>query len=130
VKRLRWLTARGLCAIQDELIARYGGLPGLRDPGALESAVARPRQLATYRSSVSVPKLAAAYAWGLLKNHPFLDGNKRIALAALVVFLDVNGWDWSPSEVEETAKVLGAAAGAISEEEWITWVVRNCKTRR
>ena len=77
---------------------------------------------------MSVPKLAAAYAWGLLKNHPFFDGNKRTALAALVVFLDLNGWDWTCSEVEETATVLGAAAGEISEEDWSAWVERKCKT--
>ena len=125
MKRLRWLLRPAIEAIHQDLIGRYGGVAGLRDPAALDSALARPRHLAVYRPTVSVPRLAAAYGWGLLRNHPFVDGNKRIALAAILVFLERNGWEWLPSEVEETATVLAAAAGAMSEREWNAWVERN-----
>lgn len=130
MKRLRWLTVRPLAAIHQELILRYGGLEGIRDVGALESAITRPRQLARYGAAATVPKLAAAYAWGLLRNHPFVDGNKRVALAGLVIFLDLNGWEWTASEIEETAQVLGAAAGEMSEKQWNDWVERKCAERR
>jgi death-on-curing protein len=125
VKRLRWLTPAAVVAIHQELIARYGGVPGMRAPALLESAVVRPKHLSAYKSQVTVPELASAYAWGLLRNHPFVDGNKRIALAAMVVFLDLNGWELTCSEAEETAMVLRAAAGEMKESEWSRWVSRN-----
>jgi death-on-curing protein len=124
------LTARGLSAIHEELVSRYGGLQGIRDLGALESAVARPHHLASYLQRIFVPRLAAAYVWGLLRNHPFVDGNKRVALASLIIFLELNGWDWLASEVEETAKLLAAAAGEISGKEWIKWVERRSTPRK
>ena len=130
MKRLRWLTAPGLIAIHEELIGRYGGLQGLRDAGALESAVARPRQLASYGAAVTVPDLAAAYGWGILRNHPFIDGNKRLCLAAIVVFLELNAWEWTASEVEETAMILSAAAGEVKEPRWIDWIESRCRKIR
>lgn len=72
-----------------------------------------------------MPRLAAAYGWGLLRNHPFVDGNKRIALAAVLVFLEHNGWEWLSSEVEETANVLAAAADKMSERDWNYWIAHN-----
>ena len=122
MKRLRWLTSGAVIAIHRELIARYGGMPGVRAPASLESALARPKHLVSYKHKVSVPEMAASYAWGLLRNHPFIDGNKRIALAAIVAFLDLNGWELTCSEAEETAVVLRAAAGEISAPAWIKWV--------
>ncbi len=112
-----------------ELIARYCGTEGLRDGGALDSVLARPKHLVTYKSRLSIPQLAASYAWGLLRNHPFVDGNKRIALAAMIVFLELNGWEWLASEVEETAKVMAAAAHEISEHEWNLWVASSSRKR-
>jgi death on curing protein len=129
VKRLRWLTASAVAAIQEELISRYGGIPGLRAKGLLESAIARPRHLAAYERKVTVPLLAAAYGWGLLRNHPFVDGNKRIALAAMVVFLDLNGWELTCSQAEETAMILRAAAGEITEGEWSDWVAHSARRK-
>ena len=129
MKRLRWLTANAVAAIQEELISRYGGVPGLRAAGLLESAVARPQHLAAYRRNVTVPALAAAYGWGLLRNHPFVDGNKRIALAAMVVFLDLNGSELACSQAEETAMVLRAAAGEISESAWGKWAGRSARKK-
>ncbi len=83
----------------------------------------------TSTSYVTVPALAAAYGWGLLRKHPFIDGNKRIALAARVVFLDLNGWELTCSQAEETAMILRAAAGEISERVWTEWVGRNARKK-
>ena len=129
MKRPRWLTTRAVEAIHRELIVRYGGTEGLRDANALDSALARPKHLVAYKSRVTVPQLAASYGWGLLRNHPFVDGNKRIALAAMIVFLELNDWEWLASEVEETAKVLAAAAREISEREWNVWVESSSRKR-
>ena len=131
MKRRQWLTVAAVVAIHDELITRYGGMPSLRAPEMLESALARPKHMASYKRSVSVPELAAAYAWGLLRNHPFNDGSKRIALASLVVFLELNGWELNCSEAEETAIILRAAAGEIDEAALHEWLGRSVrKTRR
>ena len=127
MKRLRWLTSDAIIAVHRELIASYGGAPGLRAPALLESALARPKHLAAYSRGVTVPKLAAAYASGLLRNHPFVDGNKRTAFAAMIVFLELNGWKLASSEAEETAMVLDAAAGKIEERRWTTWVMQSAK---
>ncbi|MGA3054956.1 MAG: type II toxin-antitoxin system death-on-curing family toxin [Candidatus Korobacteraceae bacterium] len=129
MKRLRWLTAKAAEAIHEQLIARYGGVSGLRAAGLLASAMARPQNLAAYGRTTSVASLAAAYAWGLLRNHPFLDGNKRTALAAMAVFLELNGWELNCSEAEETAMVLRTAAREITEHAWTEWV-RRCTRKR
>ena len=130
MKQLRWLTSSAALAIHQELIAQYGGIPGLRAPDSLESALARPKHMATYKSKVPVPELASAYAWGLLRNHPFNDGNKRIALASMIVFLDLNGWELTCSEAEETAMVLRAAAGEMTERAWNDWVVQRSRRQK
>jgi death-on-curing protein len=114
-----------LVNVQSRLIDRYGGLAGIRDHGALESAVARPQNLVSYGEVTSVPELAAALGWAIMRNHPFLDGNKRAAFAALELLLDLNGYELTCSEVEETAMVLRAAASEMDEAEWTAWVVRN-----
>lgn len=129
MKCLRWLTAKAVLAIHEEVIVRYGGVSGLRDDGLLESGVARPQNLAAYEQKISVASLSAAYAWGLLRNHPFVDGNKRTALAAMVVFLELNGWELGCSEAEETGMVLRAAAGEITERAWTEWVRRSTKKK-
>jgi len=130
VKRLRWLTPAAVVAIHQELITRYGGMPGIRAPASLESALARPKHLITYTRHATVSELAAAYAWGILRNHPFVDGNKRIALALMVAFLELNGWELTCSEAEETAMVLRGAAGEIDESEWAAWVERSSRRKR
>ena len=112
-------------AIHSDLIQRYGGSYGLRDSGLLESALARPLHLANYDPDAGVAQFAAVLGWGLVKNHAFLDGNKRIALAALVTFLKINGYQLTCSEIEETAMVLRAASSEIGEETWTAWVVRS-----
>lgn len=127
MKAVRWLSAGAIVAIHEELISRYGGISGVRSSELLDSAIARPKHLAAYKDRATVPQLAASYAWGLLRNHPFADGNKRIALAAALVFLDLNGWELNCSEAEETAMVLQAAASEITEQAWSRWLQKSAK---
>src|SRR6188508_1304662 len=86
-----WLTRVAIDAIHDDQVREHGGLPGVRDENALESALARPQQKHTYDPGIDLAGLAAAYAFGLARNHPYRDGNKRIAFLALVTFLGING---------------------------------------
>lgn len=122
---LVWVRADVLLNVQRRLIVTYGGTHGMRDENALNSAIARPQQLHAYGEVGSIAHLGAALAWGLLRNHPFIDGNKRAAFAALVIFLARNGCRLPCSQVEETAMILRAAASSITEEEWTAWVERS-----
>lgn len=122
---MRFLDSVMTQAIHSDLVQRYGGSYGLRDRGLLESALARPQHLQAFEPDVEIGRLAALLGWGLVKNHAFVDGNKRVALAAVVTFLRLNGYRLTCSEVEETAMVLRAAASEIGEEEWTGWVVRS-----
>lgn len=103
----------------------YGGVQGIRDENALESAIAHPQQLEAYGGIESMGHLGGALAWAILRNHPFSDGNKRAAFAALNVFLERNGYRLTCSEVEETAMILRAVASEIAEDEWTAWVERS-----
>jgi len=107
------------------LIEESGGSHGLRDSGLLASAIARAENKVNYDPEATAAAVAASLSWGLIKNHAFIDGNKRIGLAALVVFLEANGFSLICSAEEETAMVLRAAASEIAEEEWTAWVVRS-----
>jgi death-on-curing protein len=122
MKRLHWLSVEGVQAIHADLIARYGGSVGLRDQNLLASAIARPIHLHTYEPETTVARLTASLGWELVKNHAFVDGNKRIALAAMVTFLELNGHEPGCSEAEETYMVLRAAASEIDVEEWNDWL--------
>lgn len=120
-----WVRSDVLRNVHSRLIESYGGISGVRDDAALESAIARPQQLEAYGGVTSPGHLGGALAWALLRNHPFADGNKRAAFAALTIFLERNGYRLTCSEVEETAMVLRAAASAITEDEWTAWVERS-----
>jgi death-on-curing protein len=109
--------------MHSDLIEEFGGGYGLRDEGLLASAIARPQQLQHYIPESSIGQLAAFLSWGVIKNQPFIDGNKRIGFGAMAGFLAWNGYDVRCSEVEETAMVLSAAAGEMTEEQWTEWVV-------
>jgi len=106
--------------MHSEQIAEHGGTDGVRDAGLLESALARPQNFA-YGEDVDMASLAASYAFGLAKNHPFLDGNKRTALVVSVTFLNLNGYDFDASPSETYTQFLGLAEGLISEEQLATW---------
>lgn len=122
----RWLTREIVIVLHGELIAEHGGAPGLRDEGALESALARPHQKHHYEPS-DIVDLAAKSAFGLCSNHPFVDGNKRVALASLDVFLRINGWALTATEVEAVATILELASGTLSEEGLVAWVRKNAE---
>ena len=94
----------------------------MRDEGLLQSAVLRAENRAAYDPSASAATVAASLSWGLIKNHAFIDGNKRVGLVSMIVFLELNGYRLTCSEVEETAMVLRAAASQITEDEWTGWV--------
>jgi len=111
--------------VQSRLIERYGGLQGIRDNGALESAIARPENFEAYGKATSIGALGAALAWAIVRNHPFADGNKRAAFAGLTIFLEINGYQLKCSEVEETAMMLRATANEITEGEFSAWVEHN-----
>jgi death-on-curing protein len=111
--------------VHQRLIETYGGLAGIRDVNALESAIARPRNLAAYVGEESVATLGAVLAWAIVRSHPFSDGNKRAAFAALTIFLEINGHRLACSEVEETAMILRAAASEITEDAFTAWVERS-----
>jgi death-on-curing protein len=131
--RLRRLDMRGLIAIHRDLMARYGGgasfSPSSRSGEVelpmLELSIARSELVVRERHWRSRARLAAGYGWRILTNRPFAEGNKRMALAAMVTFLEMNGFTWNCGEVEETAMVLRAAAKEMKEDEWEVWVLRN-----
>jgi len=123
-----WLRLEVILAAHDEQLAEHGGGVGVRDQGLLESALARPQNLYAY-GEPSLPKLAAAYAFGIARNHPFVDGNKRTALVAAEAFLGMNGFDLTADDVEAVRVFLALAAGEVSEEELAAWVGRNSVRR-
>jgi death-on-curing protein len=120
----RWLTEAQVVRMHGEQLAMFGGPAGLRDAGALASAVDRPRNKWAYEGA-DLAALAAAYAFGIAKNHPFVDGNKRAALLAMVVFLRKNAVPFSPSEADATAAMRSLAAGEIDEEGLARWIRDN-----
>lgn len=119
-----WLTRQIIVAIHGEQLAIYGGASGLRDQGMLESALDRPKNKWAYERA-ELAELAAAYAYGIARNHPFVDGNKRTSLLALYTFLGVNGVDFEVPEAEAAAMILSLAAGEVSEESLARWIRDN-----
>ncbi len=123
-----WFTYEQALAAHSAQLRRFGGAPGLRDEGALRSALDRPANKWHYEGT-ELPELAAAYAFGLAKNHPFVDGNKRDAFIAMVAFLRKNGVDFRPDQAQSTAIVLAVAAGEVSEESLAQWIRDNLPER-
>ena len=119
-----WLSRQMIVAIHDEQLAVHGGASGLRDDGMLESALDRPKNKWASEGA-ALAELAAAYAFGIARNHPFVDGNKRTSLLALYTFLGVNDVDFDVPEAEAAAMILALAAGEVSEESLIRWIRDN-----
>ena len=126
----QWLTRVVVDAIHNDQLREHGGLPAIRDENALESALARPQQKWHYAAQTDVPMLAAAYAFGLIKNHPYRDGNKRIGFLAMVTFLGVNGFDLTATDAEVVAEILAVADGSSSEDALADWVRQHCSKQR
>ena len=120
-ERWIWLSVRLMLAAHEEQLAEHGGPEGVRDPGLLESALARPQHRALY-GTPDAAELAASYAFGLARNHPFVDGNKRASFVALEVFLELNGWSLVASDEACVQTVLRLAAGQLEEDELAAWI--------
>jgi death-on-curing protein len=123
-----WLDKTVILGIQKKLLHLFGGLEGLRDEGLLESAMNRPRDL-FYYGDPSLYELAAAYAEGIVKNHPFLDGNKRAGFMAAYTFLGINGLSLEATEAEAVVMTVGLAAGELRAEGYAMWLKDNCRRR-
>ena len=124
-----WVLPSVIAAVHDAQLAEHGGAAGERDAGLLASALARPRNLHAY-GETDVCRLAAAYASGIVRNHPFIDGNKRTAFLAAYVFLGLNGLDLGADEVEAAAAMLMLASGDLEEEAFADWLRRHTPTRK
>ena len=121
-----WIDVDVVLAIHDEQLAEHGGQAGVRDRGLLESALARPRNQFAYGES-SLPRLAASYAFGISRNHPFLDGNKRTSLVVAELFLDLNGLDLTASDEAFVTTFLRLAAGELGEDDLARWIEANSR---
>ena len=118
-----WIDVADVLSFHEVMLARFGGLPGVRDAALLDSAVNRPRQLFAY-GEPDLFALAAAVAEGIVRNHPFLDGNKRAGFMAAALFLEVNGWSFQAAEEDVVVRTLALAAGAIGAAEDARWLRR------
>ena len=121
IEEVDWIAFDVVLAYHNRQISEHGGTEGLRDEGLLRSALARPENLNAYGEEVDIAALAASYAFGIAKNHPFLDGNKRTALVVSVSFLNLNGFDFDVSAEETYSKFLSLAEGTLAEEELAAW---------
>lgn len=117
-----WIDKRALLLLHRESLAQFGGAGGLRDEGLLDSALARPVNKHAYEGCSDVAVLAAAYGYGLARNHAFVDGNKRVAFLAVGVFLAINGHGLSATPVEAISAILALAAGEMDETQFADWI--------
>jgi len=124
--RFVWIDAAVVHAIHEEQLAEHGGSAGLRDEGLLESALARPQNFAFY-GGPDVAACAAAYGYGLSRNHPFIDGNKRTAFVSVELFLFLNGYVLEAADADCVLTMLRVAEGSISEEDFAAWIRQNRK---
>jgi death-on-curing protein len=124
-----WVELEVVLAIHDEQLAEHGGQPGVRDAGLLESALARPRNQFSY-GETSIARLAASYAFGISRNHPFLDGNKRTSLVVAELFLELNGYELAAADAQCVTTFLALAAGDLTEDQLADWISANSATAR
>lgn len=120
-----WIDEADALALHERLLAFHGGPEGLRDGSLLQSALARPRQMAAYNDEADTIDLAAAYTFGLVKNHPFIDGNKRTAFVIGVLFLELNGFAFHASEEAAADAVLSLAAGTTDQSAYAAFLRAN-----
>jgi death-on-curing protein len=121
-----WLSRDALLAAHDEQLAEHGGAAGIRDLNLFESALARPQNLAAYEEP-NAARLAASYAFGIAKNHPFIDGNKRTALVALEAFLALNGFSLEASDADCVVAILRLAEGDLDEAALADWIRKHAQ---
>ncbi len=121
----RWILEKIVLALHQMLLAEHGGSAGVRDSALLDSALTRPKQRFTYEPRSTLFELAAAYSYGIAKNHPFIDGNKRVALAIGATFLELNGYTLDAPEPEAVVIFEQLAAGTLTETELALWFERS-----
>ena len=126
MKEPHWLTREECLALHEFMLSEYGGITGVRDEHLLDSALARPQQLFAY-GKPNMADMAAAYAAGIVKNHPFLDGNKRTGFMLGAGFLERNGFEFHAPEAEAALRTLALAAGKMSESAYAAWLKANSK---
>jgi death-on-curing protein len=119
-----WVEREDCLAMHEKLLERFGGLKGIRDEGLLESALNKPRHLFSY-GKPTIFEMAASYAVGIVKNHPFLDGNKRTGFVAAALFIEANGYLFQASEEEAVLETLALAAGETAEADYAAWLAKN-----
>lgn len=124
----RWVTRQVLVLLHDESLAEHGGGSGVRDEGLFDSALMRPENLAAY-GKPDLADLAASYGVGLAKNHPFVDGNKRVAFLAVGLFLAINGHRLACTQVEATLTMLAVASGTLDEKGFAAWLRKHIERR-
>jgi death-on-curing protein len=126
----RWLSRVVVDAIHADQLREHGGLSRVRDENALESALARPQHKWVYGNERNLPALAAAYAFGLVKSHPYRDGNKRIGFLALATFLGLNGFELTATDEDVVIEIVALASGQVSEEALARWARAHARKRR
>ena len=126
-KRLLWIDERDVLAVHDRLLALHRGASGIRDRGLLESALATPRQHDSYAEGVDT---AALYTIAIVRNHPFVDGNKRAGFLAGVLFLEINGFEFAASEEDVVESIFALAAGELDESGYTAWLRSNSRRRK
>ncbi len=124
----KWLRRDAMLAVHEMLLAEFGGLCGIRDEGLFESALARPQQVVAY-GSPTLFELASAYVAGLIRNHPFVDGNKRIGFMAAITFLETNGLTFHATEADAVVRTLALAARQLTEEDYAAWLKKHSKKK-
>jgi death-on-curing protein len=125
----RWISRLVVDAIQTDMLLTHGGMPGIRDDNALESALARPRQRFAYEPDTELARLAAAYGYGLVRDHPYNDGNKRVGFVVMAVFLGLNGHEFVASESDVVTTIVALASGNLDEETLADWITLRIRKR-
>jgi death-on-curing protein len=127
VKQPLWVEERDVLTIHGRLLAIHGGAARLRDLGLLQSALARPRQHYAYTSSPDIIEMSALYTAGIVRNHPFVDGNKRTGFVVGILFLELNSFNFRATEEDATQAVMALAAGTLNESGYTAWLRENTK---
>jgi death-on-curing protein len=130
MKEPRWISRRALLYLHSASLATFGGSAGIRDEGLLDSALARPLNRFLYAPESDLFELAASYGFGIAKNHPFIDGNKRAALHSVGLFLSINKYEMVADQLDAIQTMLSLAAGELSEEDFAAWIRKNSKSKK
>ena len=130
MKTPRWIDRRALVLLLAESLAEHGGLPGIREEGLLDAALARPEHVRAYEPRADLARLAAAYCYGIIRGHPFNDGNKRAGFLAIGLFLALNGHELSVGQIEAVETILSVAEGTLTESQLAVWIRNHTKRER